>query len=111
VEFNFHFPSICRKHAFFLVLQFFHFFGTLDSTIITIDDSSNAVVPIYNLPNLKQGQNDVEVVTTIYNIVLDVKAHLPGPKEVEVSTNIFVNLVLFFVDCCFYSNEHELLLH
>jgi hypothetical protein len=26
-----------------------------------MDDSSNAVVPILNLPNLKQGQNDIEV--------------------------------------------------
>jgi hypothetical protein len=50
-----------------------------------MDDSANAIVPIHNLPNLKQGQNSIEVATTIYKIVLDVKAHLPGPKEVAVS--------------------------
>jgi hypothetical protein len=50
-----------------------------------MDDSYNAVMPIHNPPNLKQGQNGVEVAMTIYNIVLDVKAHLPGPKEVAVS--------------------------
>jgi hypothetical protein len=52
-----------------------------------MDDSSNVVVPIYNLPNLKQGQNGVEAAFTIYGIVIDVKAHLPGPKEVAVSAN------------------------
>ncbi len=58
-----------------------------------MDDSSNVVVPIYNLPYLKQGQNGVEAAFTIYGIVLDVKAHQPGPKEVAVSTNIVLIVV------------------
>jgi len=48
-------------------------------------ENAVAVVPRFNLPNLKQGQNGVEVAVTIYQIVLDVKAHLPGPKELAVS--------------------------
>jgi hypothetical protein len=31
-----------------------------------MDDSANTVVPIYNLPNLKQGQNGVEAAFAIY---------------------------------------------
>jgi hypothetical protein len=52
------------------------------STIKITHNSSNTVVPLHNQPNLQQGKNDVEVAFTIYGIVLDVKAHLPGPKEV-----------------------------
>jgi hypothetical protein len=63
-----------------------------------MDNSSNVVVPIYNLPNLKQGHNGFEAAFTIYGIVLNVKAHLPGPKEPAVSTNnVFVVVALLIV--------------
>jgi hypothetical protein len=55
------------------------------SIIITMDDNSSTVVHMYNLPNMKQWQNGVEAALTIYRIVLDGKAYLPGPKEVTVS--------------------------
>jgi len=41
----------------------------------------DVITPLNNLPNLKQGQNGEEVALEIYGIVLDVKAHLPAPKE------------------------------
>jgi hypothetical protein len=62
-----------------------------------MDDSANSIVPIHNLPNLKQGQNGIEVATTIYKIVLDAKAHLPGPKEVAVS-------YYYYCRCCRFVN-------
>jgi hypothetical protein len=65
----------------------FYIFGA--PSTITLDGISTAVVPLYNQPNLKQGQNGVEVAFTIYGIVLYVKAHLPGPKEVMI-------ILLFF---------------
>lgn len=43
-----------------------------------MDDNSTAIVPIYNMANLKQGQNGVEAALTIYGIIIDVKNHLPG---------------------------------
>jgi len=52
---------------------------------------------INNLPNLKQGQNGEEVALEIYGIVLDVKAHLPAPKETAGSSQFFVIAVI--VDC------------
>ncbi len=67
---------------------------------------SNAIVP---LPNFKQGQNGVEVALAIYKIIVDVKAHLPGPKEVAVNINIVVTSLLFD-DCHFSSNKQWLLL-
>ncbi len=76
-----------------------------------MDDTSTAVVPIHNLPNLKQGQNGVEVALTIYQIILDVKARLPGLKEVTVSISVVVAAALIFVDYHFSSNKQELLLH
>ncbi len=66
-----------------------------------MDDNSNAIVPIHNLPNLKQGQNGVKVALAIYKIIIDVKAHLPGSKVVAVSTIVVVSAALFFIDCCF----------
>jgi hypothetical protein len=68
-----------------------------------MDDSFNAVVAIHNLPNLKEGQNGVEITLAIYKIIVDVKAHLPGPKEVVVSIIIVVFTALFFIYCCFIS--------
>ncbi len=98
-------------------MQFFHFF--VPSAIIAVDDNSTAIVPIYNLPNLKQKQkqNDgVEAALTIYGIVLDAKAHQPRPKESTVSEFVFIfddycclfiSLILFYfidaeivVKCC-----------
>jgi hypothetical protein len=67
-----------------------------------MDDSANTVVPIYNLPNLKQGQNGVEVAFAIYGIILDVKAHLPGPKELAVSylVLLFLSSLLCLLSLC-----------
>ena len=56
----------------------------------------DVITPLNNLPNLKQGQNGEEVALEIYDIVLDVKAHLPGPKETVVSSAIVVLAVLLF---------------
>jgi hypothetical protein len=70
-----------------------------------MDDSSSTVVPIHNLPNLKQGQNGFEVALAIYKIIVDVKAHLPGPKEVAVSIIIVDVASLLFDDCHFSSNK------
>jgi hypothetical protein len=39
------------------------------------------IVPSYNLPNLKQGQNGIKAALAIYRIVLDLKVHLTMPKE------------------------------
>ncbi len=75
-----------------------------------MDDSSSAIVPIHNLPNLKQGQNGVEVALAIYKIIVDVKARLPGPKEVAVSIMIVVVDTFPFDDCRFSSNKQWLLL-
>ncbi len=75
-----------------------------------MDNSSNTIVPIYNVPNLKQGQNGVEVALAIYKIIVDVKAHLPGPKEVAVRSSIVVVTCLLFDDCHFSSNKQWLLL-
>jgi hypothetical protein len=81
------------------------------STIITTDNSSNNVVPLHNLPNLQQGQNGVEVAFTIYGIVLDVTAHLPGLKEVTVTNSIVLFSVgSFIVDCHYNCNKQLLLL-
>ena len=44
----------------------------------------DVITPLNNLPNLKQGQNGEEVALEMYGIVLDVKAHLPAPKETAV---------------------------
>ena len=63
------------------------------STIIIMD----VITPLNNLPNLKQGQNGEEVALEIYGIVLDVKAHLPAPKETAVSSVFFYSAVI--VDC------------
>jgi hypothetical protein len=77
-----------------------------------MDDISNTVVPFYTLPNMKQGQNGVEAAFTIYGIFLNVKAHLPGPKEVIVSNTLFLSSGgSFIVDCCFHCNRQLLLLH
>jgi hypothetical protein len=62
-----------------------------------MDDSSNVVVPIYNLPNLKQGHNGVEAAFAIYGIILDFKAHLPGPKELAVSTNYVLVVIALLI--------------
>ncbi len=62
-----------------------------------MDHSSNTVAPIHNLPNLKQGQNGVKAAFTIYGIILDIKARLPGPKEVSVSTSTSIVLVVIDV--------------
>ncbi len=61
------------------VVPLAHFFITVFDylTIIIMD----VITPLNNLPNLKQGQNGEEVALEIYGIVLDVKAHLPAPKE------------------------------
>ncbi len=53
----------------------------------------DVITPLNNLPNLKQGQNGEEVALEIYGIVLDVKAHLPAPKETAVSSLFFVILI------------------
>ncbi len=66
-----------------------------------MDCSSNAVVPLHNLPNLKQGQNHAEAAFTIYGIVLDVKEHILGPKEVAVGNTIVLFAVgSVLIDCC-----------
>ena len=57
----------------------------------------DVITPLNNLPNLKQGQNGEEVALEIYGIVLDVKAHLPAPKETAVSSLFFV--IAIIVDC------------
>jgi hypothetical protein len=57
----------------------------------------DAFTPLHNLPNLVQGQNGEELALEIYGIVLDVKAHLPRPKETAVSSAIVVLAVI--VDC------------
>jgi hypothetical protein len=48
-----------------------------------MDNSSDAALPLHNLPNLKQRQNGVEVAYEIYGIVLDVKAYLPQLKKLQ----------------------------
>jgi hypothetical protein len=67
----------------------------------------DAVVPLHNLPNLKQGQNGVEVALEIDGIVLDVKAHLPRLKETVVSSTIVV--LAFIVDCQSNFSRKEIL--
>jgi hypothetical protein len=54
----------------------------------------DAIIPLQNLPNLKQGQNGVE----IYGIDLDIKAHLPWPKETgEVVPLLFLPSLLIVI--------------
>jgi len=67
----------------------------------------DTVVPLHNLPTLKQGQNAVQVALEIYGIVLDVEAHLPGPKETVVSSTILV--LAFMVDCHLNCSHEEIL--
>jgi hypothetical protein len=46
-----------------------------------MDNISNAIVTLYNLPSLKQGQNGVEAAFAIYDILLDVKGSSSGAKR------------------------------
>jgi hypothetical protein len=64
------------------------------------------ITPLHNLPNLKLGQNREEVALEIYGIVLDVKAHLPGPKETVVSSAIFVLAII--IDCHHNCSREEI---
>jgi hypothetical protein len=57
----------------------------------------DVITPLNNLPNLKQGQNGEAVALEIFGIVLDVKAHLPAPKETAVSSLLFDSAII--VDC------------
>ena len=50
----------------------------------------DVITPLHNLPNLKKRQNGEEVALEIYDIVLDVKAHLPPPKETAVHSLFFI---------------------
>jgi hypothetical protein len=90
-ESEFHFIIFALHH----VVPLAHFFITVFDylTIIIMD----VITPLNNLPNLKQGQNGEEVALEIYGIVLDVKAHLPAPKETAVSSLFFV--IAIIVDC------------
>jgi hypothetical protein len=54
----------------------------------------DVITPLHNLPNLKKRQNGEEVALEICGIVLDVKAHLPGPKETAVSSAIVVRVII-----------------
>jgi hypothetical protein len=75
-----------------------------------MDDSANTIVPIYNLPNLKQEQNGVEAAFAIYRIILDVKAHLPGPKEVAVSYLVVLFLLSLLCLLLLHCNLTNLIL-
>ena len=67
----------------------------------------DVITPLNNLTNLKQGQNGEEAALEIYGIVLDVEAHLPGPKETAVSSTILV--LAFMVDCHLNCSHEEIL--
>lgn len=64
------------------------------------------IVPSYNLPNLKQGQNGIKAALATYRIVLDVKVHLTMPKETVDSALIFV-VIYFLVFTDFHFNIHS----
>jgi hypothetical protein len=46
-------------------------------------NTTNNLVPIYNLPHLKKVEDD-EIAFAIYEIVLGTKAHTPVPKQETV---------------------------
>ncbi len=48
------------------------------------NNTTNNLVPIYNLPDLKKVEDD-EIAFKIYEIVLGTKAHIPVPKQETVS--------------------------
>jgi hypothetical protein len=56
-------------------------------------NTTNNLVPIYNLPDLKKVEDD-EITFAIYDIVLGTKAHIPVPKQETVSFCCFYNVTL-----------------
>jgi hypothetical protein len=80
-------PFFWYSYPFSLLPQFsvifLKVFSTMDST-----PSAN-INPIYNLPDLKLATND-DVAISIYEIVINVNAHIPVLKQESVS----------FLFCC-----------
>jgi hypothetical protein len=58
------------------------------------NNTTNNLVPIYNLPDLKKVYDDDEIAFTIYEIVLGTKAHIPVPKQETVSYFCLYNVTL-----------------